>query len=67
MKPITCQAFGRRQRLQSRQTEHQLVTQPKSHLGIRRRHLQKRSLPRKKFICALQMSSKQLSLSVIFR
>ena len=34
------------------------ITATKKNAGIRRRHLQKRSLPRKKFIFALQMSKK---------
>ncbi|MBA4240615.1 MAG: hypothetical protein C0448_07810 [Sphingobacteriaceae bacterium] len=40
----------------------QQLTAPKFNLGIRLRHLQKLSLPRKKFIFALQMSNKHLAL-----
>ena len=43
------------------------LTQPKSHLGIRLRLLQKQSLPRKEIIFALQMSNKIIALLVIFR
>ncbi len=48
-------------------TKQQVVTHGLFYLGIRLRHLQKQSLPRKTFIFALQMSNKIIALLVIFR
>ena len=46
---------------------YERITAPKKNAGIRLRHLQKRSLPRKAIIFALQMSIKYLALLVAFR
>ena len=43
------------------------ITATKKNAGIRLRHLQKRSLPRKKFIFSLQMSNKHLALLLAIR
>ena len=43
------------------------LTATKKNAGILLRHLQKRSLPRKKFIFSLQMSNKHLALLLAIR
>ena len=45
----------------------QVLTHGLFYLGIRLRHLQKQSLPRKTFIYALQMANNIIALLVIFR
>ena len=47
--------------------DKRVLTKPKSHLGIRLRHLQKQSVLRRTFIFAFQMSNKIIALLVIFR